>query len=184
MGAASLIQAQSKEKLFEGLILDGPYDSSKSLVKKGLSYFNVNLFGYTFNIPGTSLLEKYAFNPYVQPILKFLFKMVSNLDSTQTNTKLALIEPAESIKKIDIPCFFIHCKNDEKINISCIKNIFENASCYKKLWLTDGRKHCDSMLFHPEKYIFMANQFLEQVLSEGLKEEESGSIVYDTIEKS
>lgn len=180
MGAASLIQAQSKESLFEGLILDGPFDSSRSLVKKGLSYLKINCFGYTFDLPGLNLLEEYAFNPYVQPLIKYLFKIVANLDSTKTNSRLCLIEPAQAIKNINIPCFFIHCKNDEKIPVECIKNIFNNAPCYKKLWLTDGRKHCDSLLFHPEKYIYMTNQFLEQVLSQNLDNKENGSIIYDS----
>lgn len=181
MGASSLIEAQAKEKLFDGLVLDCPFDSSRSIVKTGFNRLKINLFGYSFDIPGIWLLEKYAFNAYIQPVLQFIFKNIANMDSTKTNTKLYEIEPSESIKKIEVPCFFIHCHNDEKISVDAIKKIFNNAPGYKKLWLTHGRKHCDSLLFHPEKYFYITNSFLNDLVSENLPQHENGIILDDFI---
>ncbi len=163
MGASSLIEAQAQKNLFDALILDCPYDSSDTLLEKGLERLNVNFFGYKVDMPGKGLVKEYAFHPYGQEVIKFIFKYVAGLDSTKINTRLEHVFPGESIKKVSIPCFFIHCKNDDKIPVDSIKTIYSRARGFKRLWLTDGRGHCDSFFFNPERYKQKANQFLTEV---------------------
>ena len=168
MGAASLIEAQAKNPIFDGLILDCPFASSESVIAKGLESLKFRIFGYTFDMPGKRLLQRHAFNPYVQPLLKMLFKVMANWDGTRINTNLQPISPVTSVKNISVPCLFIHCINDEKVTVQAVKKIYNGATGYKRLWLTSGRRHYDSIFYHPEEYARRANGFLEEVLSGSL----------------
>ena len=166
MGAVAAIQAQSVDaSLFDALILDCPYDKSENVIKRSLDNLKFSMFGYTFEIPGRKLLEKFAFNYYVQSFLKALLKTVSSLDATATRTQIYPLSPVDSIKKISVPCLFIHCKNDEKVPLQAAKDLYKNAQGFKRLWETDGRRHFDSFFYNPEKYIHKVNTFIGQVLN-------------------
>ena len=165
MGAASLIEAQAKQPLFDGLILDCPFASSESVVAKGLENLKFTVFGCTFDMPGKRLLQRHAFNPYVQSLIKVLFKVMTHWDGTVINTTMQAITPVKSIKKINIPCLFIHCINDEKVTVKAVKKIYQGATGYKRLWLTSGRRHFDSIFYHPEEYAKRANGFLDEILT-------------------
>jgi len=166
MGAATAIQAQSIDSnLCQGMFLDAPFPSSEEILKKGVEKMKVGLLGYEFNIPGSGLLGKYGFNPYVQPIIKFLLKQVAQLDSGRISTFVKPIFPVESIKKVTIPCFFVVCNNDEKISVAGVIQIYKNHAGYKRLWITDGRNHCDSIFYDPERYAETANYFFKDILT-------------------
>ncbi len=165
MGAVATIEAQAKNpNLFQGLVLDCPFDSTESIVKKSLQGLKVSLFGYEVDLPGRSYLEKYAFHPYVQSFIKFLLKTVAHMDAKNIQTFMYRFSPAESIKKITAPCLFIHCKHDQRVSVDAIKSIFEGARGPKKLWVTNGRGHYDSVFFNPEKYSKHVEQFYDGVL--------------------
>lgn len=165
MGAVASIQAQALEPtLFDAMVLDCPYDNSENIIKRGLESMQFTLFGYTFNLPGRRLLERYAFHPFVQSMLKTILKTVAHMDATQTNTYIYPLSPAESIKKITAPCFFIHCKNDEKVLCSAAENIYAGAQGYKRLWITQGRRHFDSFFYNPEEYVYRINKFFNSIL--------------------
>ncbi len=191
MGAVAAIQAQSlhcqsckkdpSHPLFNAMILDCPYDSSENVIKKGLENLKITLFGYTFYLPGRYLLQKYAFNPYVQTLLKALLKTISHMDATATNTYIYPLTPAESIKNISIPCFFIHCRNDEKVSVQAVKNVYEHAAGYKRLWVTEGRRHFDSLFYYPEKYHYKVERFIDDVLNDRLAAKEQQKIIYDIL---
>ena len=86
MGAVATIEAQSQDaSLFDALILDCPFDSSENLIKRGLDNMKFTLLGYEFNVPGKSVLQKYAFHPYVQSFIKILLKAVANIESQNRN---------------------------------------------------------------------------------------------------
>jgi esterase/lipase len=90
------------------------------------------------------------------------------------------VYPGESIKKVSVPCFFIHCKNDEKIGVESVKNIYNNAaSGYKKLWITNGRHHFDSYFYAPERYTSEVRQFLAQVLDGTARNNEFKQVIED-----
>lgn len=164
MGAVSAIQAQELHpNLFNAMMLDCPFASSENVVKQALSGMKINLFGYEFNMPGRSLLEKYAFHPYVQGVLKIALKAVANMDSKNIRINIKPVHPIESMKKITVPCFFIHCKNDEKIPVNDVMELYNAAAGYKRLWITNGRRHYDSFFYNPEKYISHIRKFLNDV---------------------
>ncbi len=166
MGAASLIEAQAKMPLFDALILDCPFDSSASVLDRVLAKLQVTVCGYSFDMPGRALLQKYAFHPYVEPLMRGLVKSVAYVDHIDINTQLADVSPEHAVKKINVPCYFIHCKNDEKISVAAAKKLYNNVnSDFKRLWLTEGRRHFDSFFYNPEKYAYRTNKFLERVLS-------------------
>lgn len=166
MGAVAAIEAQSKDpSLFQAMILDCPFDSSENIIKKGLDNLKISLFGYEFEIPGRRFLQKYAFHPYVQSLVKTVLKTVSQMNTHNIQTNICPIHPAESIKRVTVPCYFIHCKHDEKVSILAIESVYNNAAGWKRLWSTNGRWHYDSFFYNPEKYIENVRKFLNQVQS-------------------
>lgn len=165
MGAVAAIIAQSQDMtLFDAMILDCPYDRSENVLRKALEDIRISLFGYSFGLPATDLLSRYAFNPYVQSFLKSLLKTVAKLDPTATNTLIGPVNPSDAIKEVTVPCFFIHCRNDEKVPVQAVCNVYENAKGFKRLWVTDGRHHFDSFFYNPEAYCYKINKFITKVL--------------------
>lgn len=166
MGAVSAIEAQSLDSgLFDAMILDCPFESSEKVIKTGLEGLKFSLFGYELEFPGKNLLEKYAFHPYVQSLVKTVLRIVSQMDATGMRTNFCPVHPVESIKKVKVPCFFIHCKNDEKVGLDQVKSIYAGAGGYKKLWITNGRRHCDSAIYNPEIYAERVRAFFNQVIN-------------------
>ena len=182
MGAVASIEAQAKEPLFDAMILDCPFDSSANIIKKCLENIRFSFFGFEFHVPGRQLLERYAFHPYVQSMIKLLLKTVAQLDPRRIDMSLYPLSPAHSIQKVSVPCFFIHCKHDEKISVSAIKNIYEAAAGPKLLWITNGRRHFDSYFYNPEKYIEQVRRFVDQVLKGQWKQQKESTILEDVDE--
>ena len=179
MGASSLIMAQAKEPVFKALILDCPFDSSRGIVKRSLNNLKFSILGYQFNMPGKTLLEEYIFHPYVQSLVKKLLKAIAQLDSRDISTYICEVSPKELIKKVDIPCFFIHCKNDKRIPVAAIKDVFNGAAGPKQLWLTPGRRHCDSYFYNPEGYTERVRTFIKNVLADNISYLQGNKLVED-----
>jgi pimeloyl-ACP methyl ester carboxylesterase len=169
MGAVSAIEAQALDSsLFDAMILDCPFESSEKVIKTGLEGLKFTLCGYTFEVPGRDVLLRYAFHPYVQSLVKTVLRLVSQMDASSMKTNFCPVRPVDSIKKITVPCFFIHCKNDEKVSVNQVKAVYDGAAGYKKLWITNGRRHCDSPIYDPEEYTERVREFLYQVLEDRL----------------
>jgi len=181
MGAVASIEAQAKDSsLFDAMILDCPFDSAENVFKRGLENKKLSIFGYEFNIPGKSILQKYVFHPYVQSFVKAFLRAVANFDSRNIRTFMSPLRPSESMKKISIPCLLIHCKNDEKISVDSIKTVYYNAcSKYKKLWVTNGRSHYDSFFYNPEKYAQKVRSFTNKVVTGAIYKKNKHRIVED-----
>lgn len=161
MGAVAAIEAQAKQPLFTAMILDCPFDSTENIIKRGLESLKISLFGYTFYVPGRNFLQRYAFHPYVQSLLKLVLKTVANMDTRDIVTRVKPIDPVKTVAKVTVPCLFISCKKDEKVSIAAIKEIHTNAgSQYKVLLLTNGRGHYDSYFYNPERYKDAVRSFL------------------------
>ncbi|MCC7414621.1 MAG: alpha/beta hydrolase [Epsilonproteobacteria bacterium] len=167
MGAVAAIEAQAHDgSLFDAMILDCPFDSSENVIRRLLERVKFTIFGYKFGLPGCSLLQRYAFHPYVQACIKNVLKTVGHMDPRGTVTYLCPVSPAESIKKITVPVFFINCKNDIKVPIEAIRSLYDYCpSAYKQLWITNGRCHFDSYFYSPEKYTERVRGFLEGYLT-------------------
>ncbi len=180
MGAASAIQAQADHPdLFKGLILDCPFDSVDNVLKRSINTLSFSLFGYQVYIPGRQLLHKYAFHPYVQAVIKPLLKLATNMDSRHIDTHIVPVTPHETIKKVTAPCFFICCKKDKMVSIDAIKAVFDGAGGYKKLWLTNGRCHCDSFFYNPEGYSKRINKFVASILDDSIQNKKQNKIIED-----
>ncbi|MEX0940714.1 MAG: alpha/beta hydrolase [Candidatus Babeliales bacterium] len=182
MGAVAAIQAQAADPtLFAAMILDCPYDKSSNVIKRSIENLKFNLFGYTFEMPGRYLLEKFAFNPYVQSFLKALLKTVAQMDATATNTYIHPLNPVDSIKKVSIPCLLIHCHSDEKVPVQSAFALYENMKGYKRLWITQGRRHFDSIFYNPEKYMYKVNTFIHSVLNGSINQKIHQKVHYDVV---
>lgn len=163
MGAVAAIEAQARDgSLFDAMILDCPFDSSENLLKRLLQGVKFSIFGYEFGLPSCAILEKYAFHQCVQSFIKKILELWGNLETRNIVMHICPVNTVESIKKISVPVFFINCKNDSKVSIAAIKDIYENSnSDYKLLWVTNGRRHFDSFFYYPEKYMKLVRLFLE-----------------------
>lgn len=167
MGAVSAIEAQGLSRdLFDAMILDCPFESSEKVIQSGLKELKCSLFGCQFDLPGKEFLQKHAFHPYVQALVKAILKTVAQMDATGVNTNFCPLNPAESAKNIIVPTFFIHCKNDQKVPVEQVMNVYNNAAGYKRFWITNGRRHYDSFFYNPEKYIEQVRLFCDQVLGD------------------
>ena len=164
MGAVASIEAQAKDpSLFAAMVLDCPFDSSESIIKRGLDNVKFHFFGYRFNIPARDVIQKYAFHPYVQSMLKAFLKSMAYVDIRNIDIRLYPVNTAQVIHKVRIPCFFIHCKYDEKVSVDSVKLLYEKTGAsYKKLWLTNGRGHYDSFFYNPEEYIKRVREFVDK----------------------
>lgn len=166
MGAVAAIEAQAKHgDLFDAMILDCPFESTENVLKRSLDNVKISIFGYEFSLPGRSILQRYAFHPYIQSTVKILLKTIAHWDPKKIEVVAYPISPLESAKKIEVPCFYILCKRDEKVSVDAIKSIFDaTASTYKQLWLTKGRHHFDSFFVDPELYTDQIREFVQSFL--------------------
>lgn len=180
MGAVASIRAQAEDSsLFDGMILDCPYDKSENVIKNAINSATITLFGYKFHIPGRSFLERFAFNPYVQSFLKVVLKTVVNMNPDGTNTRIYPLNPVDSMQKISVPCFFIHCRHDEKVPLEAGKAVYAQAQGPKRFWVTNGRRHFDSFFYNPEKYVYRVNKFIESILTKKIDDEPHERIFED-----
>ncbi|MDR3646611.1 MAG: alpha/beta hydrolase [Candidatus Babeliales bacterium] len=180
MGAASAIEAQSLDpNLCQAMFLDAPFTSSVDVLHKILSKLKVGIWGYEFDLPGCGLLEKYAFNPYVQSIIRYLLKKIANVNDVNIETLVKPINPVESIKNITIPTYFVVCKNDSKSSPESVEQIYENANGYKRLWITNGREHCDSVFYDPEEYLKRLNNFFMDVITKKIYSQDPEIVLID-----
>lgn len=177
MGAVAAIQAQGKEQLFDAMVLDCPFDTSKAIVRRGLDFVKIPFTN--IDLPGKNFLAENAFNPYIQPVITSLFKVAARWDSQNIPINLVDFSPVESMAKIDIPCFLIYCEEDEKIPLTSIYHLYAKKNGYKRLWVTDGRKHFDSFFNDPEKYIYKVRRFFMKVVQNELDKKRPHKVVYD-----
>jgi pimeloyl-ACP methyl ester carboxylesterase len=166
MGAATAIEAQSLDcNLFSAMFLDTPFHSSAQIIKNALSRMRFKVLGYDFGIPFRKYFEEYAFNPYFQPIIKQLIKILIAFDGTKVQTCMKPISPVESIAKINIPCMFVVCAKDKVVPYQDVVQIYENHPGAAQLWISDGRGHCDALYGDPEFYDELLNNFYDSVIN-------------------
>lgn len=181
MGAVASIIAQSQDdNLFDAMVLDCPFDSTDNLLNRGLEKIKLNMFGYELPIPGKSFLRSYAYNTYLQNFVKTMLKVFSDLNSQDIPLEVEPVYPNEAIKYITVPCFIICCYNDEKVPVDAVRDIYEGAGGYKRLWLTHGRHHFDSIFFKLPEYFYRVRRFLDVCLDESIKNKVQSKIIKDT----
>ncbi len=94
MGAVAAILAEASEDLFDALILDCPYDSTDKLLERGIQNMKFSILGYEMSMPGSSLLKSYAYNPYLQSVVKSILKTFARMDATEIRAASAAIRVA------------------------------------------------------------------------------------------
>lgn len=180
MGAVSSILAQAQEPIFDFGISDCPFDSTTNLIGRGLEHLKITLWGYEFPVPGRSLLHRYAYNTYVQSFLKFILKTVSKMDSGQVATCIVPVNTVEKAKELKKPWFFITCKKDEKAPIEAVTAVYNQAQGFKRLLITDGRHHFDSLFYNPARYQYKVHSFMRKVLNGSYKNKVSQKTEVDS----
>lgn len=180
MGAVASICAQAHEgNLFDAAILDCPFDSTHMIIARLVDRLTFRIAGYEFNMPGRSLLKKYAYNQYIQSVLKTALKAVAKMDSTAIETCIVPIDTVEQMGKITIPVYIIGCKEDKKAPIEAVRAVYDAAGGFKRLWITNGRCHFDSFFYNPEKYAYNVRRFIEQVLDNKISNKKQEKIIID-----
>ena len=165
MGAVSAIEAQAKkENLFDAMILDCPYDSTDDAMGRGLDEkMKINVLGYEIVIPGKQFLIDHMYDETAQMITNYLFQRITKLDSNKVPTRFVKVSPVDSVKKITVPCFFIHCENDKKVPVDAVERLYKNKPGFKRLWITPGKSHFGSYQHNPEMYWYKVNKFLSKL---------------------
>ena len=107
----------------------------------------------------------HMYDEKTQVVTDYLFKKITAFDSKRVKTKFVKISPVESVKKITIPCLFIHCENDTKVPVQAVQDIYLNKPGFKQLWITQGKHHFGSYKNNPELYWYKVNKFLNTVLA-------------------
>ncbi len=166
MGAAASIIAQAREKnLFDAMILDCPFDSTDKLIERGINQLKISLFGYEMPVPGSSILKTYAYNPYVQSLIKQIMRAFTKIDTVNINTCISPVYPEEAIKYVTIPCFFIGCVNDDKAPEEAVLAVYKGAKGFKRCWIDrEGVRHFDTIFRQMHKYFYKVDSFIRKVL--------------------
>lgn len=166
MGAVAAIIAQARESnLFDAMILDCPFDSSDKLIERGIDQLKLNVFGYEMKVPGTSLLKNYAYNSYVQSLLKTILRAFTKFHATDINTVICPVYPEEAIKYVTVPCFFIACVNDDKAPVEAVLSVYEGARGFKRCWIDpSGRRHFDTIFRQMHRYSYKTHRFIEKTI--------------------
>lgn len=186
MGAVASILAQAENpKLFDAMVLDCPFDTTDNIIQRGIEKLKIAIWGYEIGLPGSSFLKEYAYTPYVQSLLKYFFKTVAKMDSSNINAQMFPISTLDAIKKITVPIFIIGCVNDEKVPPKALLNMYNNSPAkIKKLWITEGVRHYDSFFFNPELYAYEVNDFIRKFVNGRFPKKTAQAILYDKPEWS
>lgn len=166
MGAVALLMSQAHyQNLFDLLILDSPFDSSDICMLHRLD----ELLSYKF-LPGKEWIKraimKGLYSERWESVVKPIFKMATGLDPHSVSTKFVRVIPINIASEITVPCLFISCENDNKVTVDSVKRLYDMvASPFKRLWITQGTRHCGSCLAQPEIYLYMVNKFIKKSLS-------------------
>ena len=166
MGAVAAIIAQAREKnLFDVMILDCPFDSTDKLIERGINQLKISLFGYEMPFPGTSILKVYAYNPYVQSLIKSIMRTFTKIDTVNINTCISPVYPEEAIKYVTVPCFFIGCVNDDKAPEEAVLAVYRGAQGFKRCWIDrEGERHFDTIFKQMHRYFYKVDRFIQKVL--------------------
>lgn len=173
MGSVSCINAQARYgNLFDCAIWDCPFESTEDLLARSISNLEISFLGQKFAIPGRRFLKKFAYNPYVQEVLKWMLKTVANIDAAQIPTRVVPLDNVAAAQKIYIPTFYITCKKDAKAPPAAVRRLYEVTNGFKRFWITNGRHHFDSFFHDPDVYSYRVNRFVKKFLENRCSKED------------
>ncbi len=165
MGAVSCMNAQAQYgNLFDCAVWDCPFESTEDLLARSISNLEFSFMGKHFAIPGRRFLKKFAYNSYVQEVLKWLLKTIANIDAAQIPTRVVPLDNVAAAQRVFIPAFYITCKKDAKAPPAAVRRLYDATNGFKRLWITNGRHHFDSFFCEPDVYRYRINKFIEKFL--------------------
>ena len=181
MGAVAAILAQAREKnLFDAMILDCPFDSTDKLIERGISQLKINFFGYELPFPGTSILKMYAYNPYVQSLIKNILRTFTKIDTIDINTCISPVYPEEASTYIGVPCFFIGCIKDDKAPEHAVMAVYKGVKGFKRCWIDcEGERHYDTIFKQMHRYFYKVERFNKMVLDGSYKKKKKEKVKKD-----
>ncbi len=140
MGAAYLIESESKEKRFDGLILQSCFESLRKQIKRTYGFFRL------------PFMHNLIFR---EPIL--------TIAQRRHNLKLRKLYPMHSIAKVETPIMLIHAKNDDYISFEAFDRLRQNSKSVIQTWTPDDGKHTLILETHPEEYLAQCEQFFAKL---------------------
>lgn len=145
MGGASILKAAEMAPMLANvLIIDSTFASLPKTMLKAFSH--------------KSGLPYYPF----YPVIKHMFQYVANCD-------VHAMKPVESVKKIDIPIFFIHSCTDNLTPASNAVLLYANAqNASSRLWIGPRCRHGWLHSYHTDLYKKKVFNFLKKTLPEAL----------------
>ncbi len=140
MGAVTAVLTAEKEPAVRALVMDSAFDDLKNYLEN--------------NLPVWSSLPSFPFNWFVL-----------NVSTRIYGLNPGDIRPIEAIKRLDIPVFFIHGKDDQLIPPENSKRLYQVAQNQNNiLWLVPEAEHIDSCQVNFEEYTERVFLFFEKYL--------------------
>lgn len=142
LGAAVLIESESKFHLFDGLILQSSFESLRKQIKRTYKFYSLPLMH----------------NLIFREPTKFLAKKRYRL-------KLYKVNPVHSIKNISVPIFLMHAKNDSYIAFEAFEALYRASKTVTKTWTPEGGFHTKIYKTYPNEYAKHCNDFLNDIIA-------------------
>ena len=142
MGASIALQAAAETDELSALVLDSPFASLKTIT-------------YEWADQKTHMPRLLLHVP--MHLGYFLYELY-------TNCRVLEIEPVEKVKKLSCPIFLIHGAKDDKIPAHHSREIFENATGEKELWIAKDAGHLGTYLYYRHEYETRVLQFFKKTL--------------------
>ena len=136
MGAAYLIESESKQRRFDGLILQSCFETLRKQIKRQYGIFRI------------PFLHNFIFR---EPCL--------TIAARRHRLKLRKLKPMESIEKIDTPILLIHAKNDDFIYFEAFEKLKERGKSIIATWTPEDGRHTKILETFPEEYLAQCQQF-------------------------
>lgn len=139
MGAAALVEAQSKTPLFDGLILQSMFDALGNQFKRLSSFYRMF------------------------PLLIFR-QPTTFLARSQYRWDLCKVKPVKQLPQVDIPICLIHAQNDHFIPFDNFRRLYKSAKKHiSHVWTPSQGKHTEILKNDAITYKETCQNFLKSV---------------------
>ena len=140
MGAAALIEAESRKKMFDALILQSCFETLRQQIKRMYPFFRM------------PLMEHFIYAPPVTYLVRKWY-----------NYDIGRLKPLKSIKKITTPLFFIHAQDDAFIPVEAYYKLRSAARNIVHEWIPKTGRHSEILEIHPEEYPHQCSLFFKKL---------------------
>lgn len=138
MGAATVLNALSKDNNVKGVIADCPYSDLTTLIRYQIRHF--------YHLPAC----------LVVPFINLLLKKKAGFTMKE-------VSPIQSISKHNVPILFIHGKKDTYVPYQMSIDMEKSIEGQGRLYLVDGAAHAQSIRTQPEEYKHKVTEFIQEI---------------------